>query len=357
MVATSPVQSRTGLEDLHVAIRVRAVNHYFGREPLRKQVLYDISLDIEAGEVVILSGPSGSGKTTLLTLIGGLRSVQAGNLRVLNQEMNGVGTSGLLDLRRQIGYIFQYHNLLESLTALQNVMMALELHDDLSKKDRRERAIAMLVEVGLGQRIHYKPDQLSGGQKQRVAIARALVTQPKLVLADEPTASLDKQSGRQVVEIMQRLVHEQTSTLLMVTHDNRILDIADRLIHMEDGRLSVDRNRVNSRLTYSDILGFSGDLEQPKESKTELVTRLKAAIAYSRKQQEAQTSILNRDVGELLKQDVGELLTQDVGQLLRGVLPSDKAEPYPDEAQVQEEPWVIDQFNLLRSRYRHLCRD
>ena len=144
----------------------------------------------------------------------------------------------MVPLRRNIGYIFQGHNLLNSLTACQNVQMSVELHRHLTSKERREQAEAILEAVGLADWINYFPQELSGGQKQRVAIARALVSQPKIVLADEPTAALDKKSGRDVVEIMQKLAKQQGSSILLVTHDNRILDVADRLLHMEDGRLA-----------------------------------------------------------------------------------------------------------------------
>ena len=219
-------------------ISAHHLNHYFGKGDLRKQTLFDINLDIYPGEIVIMTGPSGSGKTTLLTLMGGLRSVQEGCLTILGQEMRGASKRKMMQVRKQIGYIFQAHNLLTFLTAKQNVRMSLELHPDYLKTDMDAIATEMLKAVGLGERVDYYADSLSGGQKQRVAIARALASRPKIVLADEPTAALDKKSGRDVVEIMQRLAKEQGCTILLVTHDNRILDIADRIIHMEDGRLA-----------------------------------------------------------------------------------------------------------------------
>lgn len=222
-------------------ITIENLNHYYGKGVLQKQTLFDIKLEIYSGEIVIMSGPSGSGKTTLLSLIGGLRSVQEGSLKFLNQELFGASQKQLVAVRRQIGYIFQAHNLLEFLTARQNVQMSVELSND-SKREAHAKSEAMLQAVGLGDRMNYYPENLSGGQKQRVAIARALVNQPKLVLADEPTAALDKKSGRDVVELMQRLAKECESTILMVTHDNRILDIADRITNMEDGRLVSNAN-------------------------------------------------------------------------------------------------------------------
>jgi putative ABC transport system ATP-binding protein len=220
---------------LSPTIQIQNLNHSFGKGNLKIPVLNEINLEIPAGEITILTGPSGSGKTTLLTLIGALRSMQTGSLRVLDRELLAAKQSQLVETRSQIGYIFQAHNLLKSLTAWENVAMPLKLHPQI--KDRQDRAINVLTAVGLADRTDYYPDNLSGGQKQRVAIARALVSQPKLILADEPTAALDSKSGREVVTLMQTLAKEQNCTILMVTHDNRILDVADRIIQMEDGCL------------------------------------------------------------------------------------------------------------------------
>lgn len=228
-------------------VQVERVNHYFGQGALRKQTLFQISLTIHPGEIVIMMGPSGSGKTTLLTLIGALRSVQEGSLKVLGQELQGAQVSQQVKIRRNVGYIFQAHNLLRFLTARQNVQMAMELHP-VSAQQAKARAEAMLQTVGLGDRLNYHPEKLSGGQKQRVAIARALVSHPKLVLADEPTAALDGRSGREVVELMGRLAREQGCSILMVTHDNRILDIADRLVYMEDGYLQTDSEAIQGAI-------------------------------------------------------------------------------------------------------------
>ncbi|NEO89712.1 MAG: ATP-binding cassette domain-containing protein [Moorea sp. SIO3G5] len=219
-------------------VSIKHLNHYFGKGFLRKQVLFDIDLDIHQGEIVLMTGPSGSGKTTLLTLIGGLRSPQSGSLKILGQQLLGANKRHFIAVRRHIGYIFQAHNLLKSLTARQNVQMSAELHPELSTKDAITKSVAILEAVGLGQWINYYPDKLSGGQKQRVAIARALVGNPKILLADEPTAALDSKSGREVVDLMQQLAKEQGCTILLVTHDNRILDIADRIVNMEDGHLN-----------------------------------------------------------------------------------------------------------------------
>ncbi|NEP18420.1 MAG: ATP-binding cassette domain-containing protein [Leptolyngbya sp. SIO4C1] len=213
------------------------LTYAFGRGSLRKAVLSEITLTLTAGEIVILEGPSGSGKTTLLSLIGALRSMQTGNLQVLGRELLNAKPAHLRQARSQIGFIFQNHNLLDCLSAWENVSTALRLHPEIPKRDYRPRAIAILNAVGLGDKLDAYPENLSGGQKQRVAIARALVNHPKLVLADEPTSALDSQAGRDVVDIMQRLAREESCAVLLVTHDNRILDIADRILHIEDGRL------------------------------------------------------------------------------------------------------------------------
>ncbi|MUG95802.1 ATP-binding cassette domain-containing protein [Scytonema sp. UIC 10036] len=229
-------------------ISIKNLNHYYGRGSLKRQILFDINLEIFPGEIVIMTGPSGSGKTTLLSLIGGLRSVQEGSLKFLDVELFRASQKKLVNIRRKIGYIFQAHNLLEFLTARQNVQMAVELNQRVSPQNAITKSEAMLRAVGLGERINYYPEHLSGGQKQRIAIARALVNNPSLVLADEPTAALDKQSGRDVVELMQRLAKEQGTSILLVTHDNRILDIADRIVEMEDGLLARDsQGKVGSR--------------------------------------------------------------------------------------------------------------
>ncbi|MGB8698991.1 MAG: DevA family ABC transporter ATP-binding protein [Thermosynechococcaceae cyanobacterium] len=219
------------------AISITNLDHFYGQGTLKKQVLFDINLNIERGEIIIMTGPSGSGKTTLLTLMGSLRSVQAGNLSILGQELQHATKEQMTLARRNIGYIFQAHNLLNFLTAYQNVEMALEIQD-VTAADADARIRRIFSAVGLENRMDYYPSDLSGGQKQRVSIARALVSQPQIILADEPTAALDKKSGRDVVQIMENLAREQGCTILLVTHDNRILDLADRIIYMEDGYLA-----------------------------------------------------------------------------------------------------------------------
>ena len=218
-------------------VKINNLYHYFGKKSLRKPILIDINLALKPQETVILTGPSGSGKTTLLTLIGGLRSVQAGSLKFLDRELLGANSNQLVRVRRQIGYIFQAHNLLEFLTVRQNVQISLELDKTISDRTAKIRAEKMLHAVKLGDYGDYYPQQLSGGQKQRVAIARALVGQPKLFLADEPTAALDSKTGKDIICLLQKLAFQQGAAILIVTHDNRILDAGDRIIRIEDGRL------------------------------------------------------------------------------------------------------------------------
>lgn len=240
-------------------ISIENLNHSFGKGSLNKQVLIDINLSIEPGEIVIMTGPSGSGKTTLLTLMGALRSVQDGRLTVLGYDLNNVSNSKLVEVRRNIGYIFQGHNLLPFMTARQNVRMSLSLKNHADRKGAFEKVDHILDAVGLGDHLNHYPEKLSGGQKQRVAIARALVNEPALILADEPTASLDSKTGRDVVELMYRLAKEKQCTILLVTHDNRILDIADRIIALEDGRLKPSSDQAN--LTLSNSVARTGYVE------------------------------------------------------------------------------------------------
>jgi putative ABC transport system ATP-binding protein len=219
------------------SVHIRNLNHYFGTGEARKQGLADVNLTLLPGEMVIMTGPSGSGKTTCLTLIGALRTVQEGSVQVMGRELHGMNAPELTRLRRDIGFIFQAHNLFDSLTALQNVRMALELKQH-SARETDRLGTDILTRLGLGQRLHYKPQSLSGGQRQRVAIARALVNRPKVILADEPTAALDKASGREVVEMLKELAVNDGCTILLVTHDSRILDVATRIVNMVDGRIA-----------------------------------------------------------------------------------------------------------------------
>lgn len=221
-------------------ILVRDLNHFFGEGEARKQAIFDIQLSIDRGSLTILMGPSGSGKTTLLTLIGALRGVQTGSVTVLGQELCQTPEARLVLLRRRLGFIFQAHNLHESLTATQNVMMGLAVHGKGNRAKQRTAARHLLGVLGLADRRDYLPGNLSGGQKQRVAVARALVSNPDIILADEPTAALDKASGHTVVQMLKTMGEKRETTTIMVTHDPRILEMADRIITLEDGRIVKD---------------------------------------------------------------------------------------------------------------------
>ncbi|HWB50498.1 MAG TPA: ATP-binding cassette domain-containing protein [Stellaceae bacterium] len=221
------------------AVRTEGLAFAYGEGPSRNRVLFDISVEVPPGQLAVLTGPSGSGKTTLLTLMGGLRTLQAGRIEVLGRDLAGLSASELVPVRRDIGFIFQMHNLFDSLTAVENVRMALELGGR-PRREIEQAARDMLTRLGLGHRLDAKPRQLSGGQRQRVAIARALANRPKLVLADEPTAALDKESTRNVIALFKQLTVENGTAVLMVTHDHRIIELADRLIHMVDGRIASD---------------------------------------------------------------------------------------------------------------------
>lgn len=218
-------------------VSINNLSHFYGKDENKKQVLNNVNFFIERGELVLLKGPSGCGKTTLLTLIGALRTCQNGDLTVLNNQLNGASNKTRQKLRRNIGMIFQGHNLLRCLTAEQNVQMGADLIKNLTYLQRREIARKWLSAVGLADHHKKLPSGLSGGQKQRVAIARALSANPKLLLADEPTSALDSVTGREIVSLLKKLAKEQNCSVLMVTHDPRISDMADRILNMEDGKI------------------------------------------------------------------------------------------------------------------------
>jgi putative ABC transport system ATP-binding protein len=222
-----------------LAVRVHGLNHYYGEGEARNQVLFGNSIDIPAGQLVVMTGPSGAGKTTLLTLIGALRSAQEGRIEVLGSDLSRLGGSELVEVRRAIGFIFQMHNLFDALSAYENVKMAAQLTNG-ALGDIRQRCTGMLERLGLGHRIDHKPRFLSGGERQRVAIGRALVNQPRLILADEPTAALDKASTMNVIGLLKQTTIDYGAAVMMVTHDHRIIDSADRLVHMVDGRIMSD---------------------------------------------------------------------------------------------------------------------
>jgi putative ABC transport system ATP-binding protein len=218
-------------------ISLQNVSKTFGTGRLAFTALHPTNLDVNRGEVLLMVGPSGSGKTTLLSLMGCVLNPSTGSIFFENRRIDGLTEDALAVLRRDtLGFVFQQFNLLTSLPAIENVELPLVLRG-VSRRERRERAERALVQVGLADKIHSKPNQLSGGQQQRVAIARALASDPKVLLCDEPTAALDAESGREVLTILSTLAHEQQHAVVIVTHDNRIYRYADRIIHLEDGRI------------------------------------------------------------------------------------------------------------------------
>lgn len=221
-------------------IVTRGLDHFFGEGETRKQAIWDVNLTVRKGSLTILMGPSGSGKTTLLTLIGCLRAVRHGRVSLLGHELKGASETDLIAMRRRLGFIFQAHNLHESLTATQNVIMGLQVHGRGDPVQQRKASHHLLGLLGLEDRLTYLPQNLSGGQKQRVAIARALVSNPDVIFADEPTAALDKESGMSMVAMLKRLGTARDTTTVMVTHDNRILEMADRVVTLEEGRIVDD---------------------------------------------------------------------------------------------------------------------
>jgi putative ABC transport system ATP-binding protein len=218
------------------------VKNYDG-DSLEVHALRGIDLSVERGEFTAIAGPSGSGKTTLLNLIGGLDSPTAGTLTVAGNELNGMSPKALSDMRlNSIGFIFQAYNLIPVLTALENVEYILLLQG-VEKSERGDRSRRILEEVGLGKEINRRPKELSGGQQQRVAVARAIVSEPELVLADEPTANLDQKTGSSLLDLMHDLNHRKNITFIFSTHDRMVMEYAERLISLSDGMIVSDNKK------------------------------------------------------------------------------------------------------------------
>lgn len=231
------------------AIAARGVEMVYRSGAERYQALHQIDLDVRYGDIQLLMGPSGSGKTTLLSILAGILTPTAGSVRLLGQEITKLSSAKLAQFRLEnIGFIFQGFNLFPALTAVENVEVALNLKGIRGAAARSE-AMELLSQVGLADRAKQHPQNLSGGQKQRIAIARALAGNPKLIMADEPTAALDSHNGHAVIELLRTLAKENGRTVLIVTHDPRIVDVADRVAYLEDGVLTNDDCANVSRLS------------------------------------------------------------------------------------------------------------
>ncbi|MEM6485960.1 MAG: ATP-binding cassette domain-containing protein [Pseudomonadota bacterium] len=258
-----------------------------------QQILHNVSLHISAGEVTVLTGPSGSGKSTLLTIVGGLRSAFEGSVNVLGTELIGAPSATLVKTRRRIGFVFQQHNLSDALTVAQNIQMGLQHSGGHRRPDAAERITDIATQLGLRDHLKKYPDQLSGGQQQRAGIARALVGRPQLVLADEPTASLDKRTSESVMALFDELA-SRGGAVVLVTHDKRILDQADRVLSLEDGKvvptadvMIEDAGKVLGKLMSSEparlrrLLGYAHGLAQVAVADGKVVAEERAVIRQS----------------------------------------------------------------------------
>ena len=243
---TSTCQTTTS-QTQPLAIEARGLEMSFHSGPLSVRVLHNINLSVNCGEIKFLMGPSGSGKTTLLSILAGILTPTAGQVRLLGTEITQLSRRQLARFRRlNIGFIYQSINLFSTLSVLENVEVALNLHD-IKGVQAQTRALEYLDLVGLADKANLKPSDLSGGEKQRVAIARALVGHPQLIVADEPTAALDSENGQMVMALLYRLTKESGCTALVVTHDPRIQSFADGIIHLEDGRIVAESFPIDAR--------------------------------------------------------------------------------------------------------------
>lgn len=220
----------------NATLQVNHVTKKFGAGATEVMAVRDVSLTVGPGEIVLIMGPSGSGKTTLLSMLGALLRPTEGTIILNGMTISALAESRLPDTRlREFGFVFQDFNLLSALTALENVSLVAELAG-VKRGAARKKATALLTDLGLGGRLNFLPEKLSGGEKQRVAIARALVNNPALILADEPTANLDSKIGREIMRLLRNIAREQNRSVIIVSHDQRIKDIADRVLWLEDGQ-------------------------------------------------------------------------------------------------------------------------
>jgi len=238
------------------------VTKRYGSGATEVTAVHDVSLSVAPGEIVLIMGPSGSGKTTLLLMLGALLKPTEGSIQLNSTLLSALAENRLPDIRlREFGFIFQDFNLLSALTVLENVAIVAEL-TGLKSSAARKKAAAILTDLGLGERLSFPPEKLSGGEKQRVAIARALVNDPTLILADEPTANLDSQIGHEVMRLLRRIAKEQQRSVVIVSHDQRIKDIADRVLWLEDGQF-----KEVTTMAIDPVCGMS--VEQVKAISTE----------------------------------------------------------------------------------------
>lgn len=230
---------RTTIRSDAFSVEARSLTKVYGRDNTEVVAMRDVSFQVSRGEVVALLGPSGAGKSTLLTAIGLVNPPTSGEIAIGGCPVMS-GPRALVDIRafrrKHLGFVFQKANLIPFLTALENVQVAMEINDAPARKARK-RAMELLEYLGVADRCRNLPSMLSGGQQQRVAVARALANDPSLILADEPTAALDSHRGRQVMELFRMVAHEQKAGVIVVTHDQRALDVFDRILEMEDGVL------------------------------------------------------------------------------------------------------------------------
>ncbi|MDE2463127.1 MAG: ATP-binding cassette domain-containing protein [Alphaproteobacteria bacterium] len=232
------IRSTPVLPGLAPAAVVRGVSYAYGDGANRKVVLENVELVLDPGKFVVLTGHSGAGKTTLLTLIGAIRSLQNGYIDVLGVRLTNDSERQAREVRRRIGFIFQDHNLFGAISVFRTLWLTTELADmPLSRMEAMEKALGILKKLNMSEHLHAFPGELSTGQKQRIAVARALMNDPKLILGDEPTASLDHAASMLVVDLIKEHVLRNSASALIVTHDERIFDFADHIIRLEDGQM------------------------------------------------------------------------------------------------------------------------